>query len=118
MATPDLLPSCSGRQLALQKLFVVHLGLAEAEDAIARPGHVVGVLHQALQHLRALPPDLPKGMLASVREPAEGLMATAVGLVLLAVMLLLNALVSVLRRWRERGGGVPLGHEASAGWAA
>ncbi|WP_342131494.1 ABC transporter permease [Hydrogenophaga sp. OTU3427] len=44
-------------------------------------------------------------------------LALGLGLVLLAVMLLLNALVSVLRRWRERGGGVPLAHDAGAGWA-
>ena len=44
-------------------------------------------------------------------------LALGLGLVLLAVTLLLNALVSVLRRWRECG-GVPLAHEGNAGWAA
>jgi tungstate transport system permease protein len=45
-------------------------------------------------------------------------LALGLGLVLLAVMLLLNALVSLLRRWRERGAPLDSHAEAGRGWAA
>ena len=45
-------------------------------------------------------------------------LALGLGLVLLVVMLLLNALVSVLRRWRERGAPLSAPADVGAGWAA
>lgn len=45
-------------------------------------------------------------------------LALGLGLVLLAVMLVLNALVSLLRRWRERGAPLSSQTDVGTGWAA
>ena len=45
-------------------------------------------------------------------------LALGLGLVLLAVMLSLNAVVSMLRRWRERGSSMAEPSTAGSGWAA